>query len=79
VKTVGEKRYSFVILPLGKTWCPMRKRLGGFQELVWRAGLYPWAVQPIAIPYTDRANQTAVLASTKTLFSQPEGGYSTFF
>jgi hypothetical protein len=64
----------------------MWKRLGGFQELVWRAwkvlpstGLYPWAVQPIAFLYTVRANQTAILASTKTLFSQPEGGYSTFF
>jgi len=64
----------------------MWKWLGGFQELVWRAwkvlpstGLYLWAVQPIAILYTDRANQTAILASTKTLFSQPEGGYSMFF
>jgi len=83
---VGEKHYSFAVLPLGKTCCPMWKRLGGLQELVWTAwkvlppsGLYPWTVQPIAIPHTDKAIQTAILASTKTLFSQPEGGYSMFF
>lgn len=83
---MGEKHYSFAVLPPGKTWCPMLKRLGGFQELVWTAwkvllpmGLYPWAVQPIAIPSTGKAIQTAILASTKTLFSQHEGGYSTFF
>ena len=69
-KTVGEKHYSFAVLSLGKTWCPMWKRLGGFQELVWIAwkdlpptGLYPWTVQPVAIPYTDKAIQTAILAS----------------
>ena len=83
---VGEKHHSFAVLPPGKTWCPMWKRLGGFQELVWTAwevlpptGLYPWTVQPIGIPYADKAIQTAILASTKSLFSQPEGGYSMFF
>ena len=67
-KMVGEKHYSFAVLPLGKTWCPMWKRLGGFQELVWTAwkvlpptGLYPWTVQSIAILYINKAIQTAIL------------------
>ena len=58
---------------------------GGVQELVWTAwkvlppaGLYPWTVQPIAIPYTDKTIQTVILASTKTLFSQPEEGSACF-
>jgi len=79
VKTLGDKHYSCAVLPPGKTWCPMWKRLGRFQELVWTAwkilppaGLYPWTVQPIAIPCTDKAIQTAIFTSTKTLFSQPE-------
>jgi len=82
---VGEKQYSCAVLPPGKTWCPMWKRLDGFQELVWTAwevlppaGLYPWTVQPIAISYTDKAIQTAILASTKH-YSLKLKRISTFF
>ena len=63
----------------------MWKGLGRFQELVWTAwkvlpptGLYPLTVQPIDIPYTGKAIQTAILTSTKTLFSQPEEGSARF-
>ena len=43
-------------------------------EILAAAGLYPWTVQPIASPCTDKAIPTAILGSTKTLFSQPEDG-----
>jgi len=55
---VGGQRHAPVALPLGKTWYPLYRRLGGPQGRSGRVrkfsptpGFDPWTVQPAASCY----------------------------
>ena len=68
---VGGQRHAPVALPLGKTRCPLYRRLGGRQGRsgrIWKIlpppGFDPRTVQPVAIRYTDYAIATLNFIST---------------
>jgi len=57
---VGGQGHAPAALPLGKTWYPLYRRLGGpqswsgrVQKILAPLGFDPWNVQPIANRYTN--------------------------
>jgi len=57
---VGGQRHAPAVIPLGKTWCPLYRRLGGPQCRSGRVrkissppGFDPRTVQPVACRYSD--------------------------
>jgi len=55
----GQQHAPATLYPLGKTWYPFYRRLGGPQDQSGRAenliptGIRSWTVQPVVIRYTD--------------------------
>jgi len=74
---VAGQHYTPAALPLGKTWYPLYRRLGGLQgpsgrvqKILSLPGLDPWTVQPVASHYTDYTIAAQIYNSVSMIFGK---------